>query len=57
MGDRLSKVFPVFVGVILPLLVIFTNAIWNYASIVLTIAALVWIGFAVVLLGPGQPAT
>ena len=52
----MSKALPVFVGVILPLLLILTNTLWNYAGILLTIAALVWLGFAVVLLGP-QPST
>ncbi len=57
MGERLSKVLPVFVGVIVPLLLILTNTLWNYAGILLTITALVWLGFAVILLGPAQPST
>lgn len=57
MGERLAKVLPVFVGVIVPLLLILTNTLWNYAGILLTITALVWLGFAVILLGPAQPST
>lgn len=57
MAGRIAKAFPVFLGVIVPLLLILTNTIWNYAGILLTITALVWLGFAVVLLGPAQPST
>ena len=52
MDPRLSRFLPLFVGVFLPLILILTNSIWNYAGILLTIAALVWIGFALVLLTP-----
>ena len=52
MDPRLSKFLPLFIGILLPLILILTNSIWNYAGILLTIAALVWIGFALVLLTP-----
>jgi len=52
MDPRLSRFLPLFVGVFLPLILILTNSIWNYAGILLTIASLVWIGFALVLLTP-----
>lgn len=52
MDPRLAKFLPVFVGVLLPLILILTNAVWNYGTILLTITSLVWIGFALVLLTP-----
>ena len=41
-------------GILVPLLLILTNSIWNYTSILLTMLALVWIGFALVLLTPSS---
>jgi len=38
---------------LVPLLLILTNALWSYASILLTMVAIVWFGFALVLLTPG----
>lgn len=52
MADRLQKAYPILVGLFLPVLLIVTNTMWNYAGILLTIAAIVWLGFAVVLLAP-----
>ena len=52
MDERITKFLPVFVGILLPLLLVLTNMIWNYASILLTMAALVWFGFALILLSP-----
>lgn len=53
MGERTSRAFPVVAGLVVPLALILTNAVWGYGGILLTIASLVWIGFAVVLLAPG----
>ncbi|MBI4415994.1 MAG: hypothetical protein HY557_03315 [Euryarchaeota archaeon] len=52
MGERLSRALPVLVGVVAPLALLVTNMVWNYGTILLTILALVWLGFAVVLLAP-----
>ena len=52
MGERLSRAIPVVAGLVAPLALILTNALWGYGGILLTIASLVWIGFAVVLLAP-----
>ncbi len=52
MGERLSRTLPVLVGVVAPLALLVTNMVWNYGTILLTILALVWLGFAVVLLAP-----
>ena len=52
MGERLSKFLPLFVGIVVPLLLIGTNMLWNYASILLTILAIMWMGFAIVFLSP-----
>lgn len=57
MGERLSKFLPVFVGILVPLALIFTNTIWNYTGILLTVACIVWIGFAILLLAPGGTTT
>ena len=57
MDERLLKFLPVFVGILLPLLLLFTNMVWNYAGILLTMAAIVWIGFALVLLTPSGTST
>jgi len=54
MDPRLSKALPLLLGILVPLLLILTNSIWSYASILLTMAALVWIGFALVLLTPSS---
>lgn len=57
MDPRISKALPFVLGILVPLLLILTNSIWSYTSILLTMAALVWIGFALVLLTPsGQEA-
>lgn len=53
MGERFSRAWPVAVGVVAPLLLILTNTLWNYAGILLTIAAVIWLGFATILLAPG----
>jgi len=53
MDERLSKFLPFVVGILVPLLLILTNALWSYASILLTMVAIVWFGFALVLLTPG----
>ncbi len=55
MDERLAKFLPVFLGILLPLILVFSNMVLNYASILLTIAALVWFGFGLILLAP--PAT
>lgn len=52
MAERRSQVVPVVVGILVPLLLILTNSVWGYAGILLTIGALVWLGFAIVLLIP-----
>jgi len=52
MGDPRSRFLPAFLGVGLPLLLLVTNAIWNYASILLTMVVLVWFGFAIIFLSP-----
>ena len=57
MDPRLSKALPYILGILVPLLLILTNAIWSYASILLTMLALVWIGFALVLLTPAGAET
>ena len=57
MGERLSKFLPVLVGIILPVALILTNVVWNYASILLTITAIVWIGFAILFLSPSGTTT
>jgi len=57
MDPRLSKALPLILGILVPLLLILTNSIWSYASILLTMAALVWIGFALVLLTPSSAET
>jgi len=56
MNERLSKDLPFLIGILLPLLLILTNTLWNYAGILLTMAAIIWIGFALVLLTPSGPA-
>ncbi|HKZ63503.1 MAG TPA: hypothetical protein VJ400_03570 [Thermoplasmata archaeon] len=55
MNERLSKALPFIIGLFVPLLLILTNTLWNYAGILLTMAAIVWIGFALVLLTPSVP--
>jgi len=57
MGERLSKFLPLFVGIVLPLLLIGTNMVWNYTSILLTIIAIMWLGFAIVFLSPSAAST
>jgi len=57
MARLLSRFLPVFVGVGIPILLLLTNAIWNYASILLTMVALVWLGFAIIFLGPSGTGT
>ena len=57
MGERLSKFLPLFVGIVVPLLLIGTNMVWNYTSILLTIVAIMWLGFAVVFLAPSAAST
>lgn len=52
MGERTSRAIPVVAGLVAPLTLLLTNAVWSYGGILLTIASLVWIGFAVVLLAP-----
>ena len=53
MGERLSKFLPVFVVILVPLLLILANTIWN-VNILITIAALVWLGFGLVFLAPSR---
>jgi len=57
MGERLSKFLPLFVGIVIPLLLIGTNMVWNYAGILLTILAIMWLGFAIVFLSPSAAST
>jgi len=57
MGERLSKFLPLFVGIVVPLLLIGTNMVWNYTSILLTILAIMWLGFAIVFLSPSAAST
>ena len=57
MAGRLSRFLPPFVGVGVPLILLLTNAIWNYASILLTMVVLVWLGFAIIFLSPSGTAT
>ena len=52
MGERISRAIPIVAGLVAPLMLLLTNAVWSYGGILLTIASLVWIGFAVVLLAP-----
>jgi len=52
MGERISRAIPIVAGLVAPLTLLLTNAVWSYGGILLTIASLVWIGFAVVLLAP-----
>jgi len=52
MGERISRAIPILAGLVTPLALLLTNAVWAYGGILLTIASLVWIGFAVVLLAP-----
>ena len=52
MGERISRAIPIVAGLVAPLALLLTNAVWAYGGILLTIASLVWIGFAVVLLAP-----
>ena len=56
MGERLSKFLPVFVGIFIPVILIALNTIWN-VNILITIAALLWIGFALVFLAPSGQAS
>ena len=57
MAGRLSRFLPPFVGIGVPLILLLTNAIWNYASILLTMVVLVWLGFAIIFLSPSGTAT
>ena len=57
MGERLSKFLPLFVGIVVPLLLIGTNMVLNYAGILLTIFAIMWLGFAIVFLSPSAAST
>ena len=41
-----------FLGILLPLIFAFSNMVLNYASVLPTIAALVWSGFGLILLSP-----
>ena len=52
MGERTARAIPIVAGLVVPLTLLLTNAVWAYGGILLTIASLVWIGFAVVLLAP-----
>jgi hypothetical protein len=44
----------VFVGLAVPLILLGTNLLWNYGTILLTIVTIIWIGFALLLLSPSN---
>lgn len=52
LASLLTKLAYVVVTVILPLAVILANAAFKFGGILLTIALVVWMGFALVLLSP-----
>lgn len=52
MADAFRKWYPILLGLVLPIALIATNTVWNYAGILLTIASIAWLGFAVILLAP-----
>lgn len=52
MADTLRRSFPMLLGLVLPVALILTNTVWNYGGILLTIGAIVWLGFSVLLLAP-----
>jgi hypothetical protein len=53
MVELRTRLFPIVAGLVIPLALLITNAVWGYGGILLTIASVVWIGFAVVLITPG----
>lgn len=57
MADRTPRAIPIVVGLVTPLALLLTNTMWSYGGILLSIAAVVWIGFAAVLLAPSGSTT
>ena len=52
MPNLLSRLLPFLLGIVVPLVLLLTNTIWSYGTVLLTMASIVWIGFALVLLTP-----
>ncbi len=52
MEPGLRTLFYVLIGVVAPLLVILLNVLFDLVGIVLTIAMIVWMGLALILMGP-----
>ncbi len=52
MEPGLRTLLYVLIGVVAPLLVILFNVLFDLVGIVLTIAMIVWMGLALILMGP-----
>lgn len=57
MANLLSRLLPFIVGIVVPLVLLLTNTVWRYGTVLLTMASIVWIGFALVLLTPSAKET
>jgi len=54
MEERTRKAFYFFIAIILPIILIVISLIPGFANILLTIVALVWLGFAILLVSPAK---
>ncbi len=57
MAEGTTRAIPIVAGLVAPLALLLTNAVFAYGGILLTVTSLVWIGFAVLLLAPAGSRT
>jgi len=54
MEETTRKMLYFFIGIILPIILIVISFLPTYGNILLTMIALVWLGFAILMLSPAE---
>ena len=52
MEERSRKILYFFLGIIFPLILVVVGVLPTYGNILITMAGLTWLGFAILLLSP-----